>query len=384
MPAKYFVFLPRTKGSIEEEWKQCLNQIISTRDSGYSPVKLNIFTDLPDFETFISVRRKIVDSAVNAFGSECPAMNITVQPPEKPWKTAVEAAFVATGSCNITGKSFNSIPYIIFESEAGKEIWSGGISSYLYPADTRRAAEKAFDLMLAILDNEQMSLNNVVRQWNYIGDILTVREGYQNYQIFNEVRSEYYHSYRNIKGYPAATGVGTKHGGVILDFRALKPHGSVMIKPVENPNQINAYNYEQQVLKGVADKGRTVKHPPQFERGLLLANNQDSTLFISGTASIIGQVTIGIDDIEKQTIITIENIMKLSDPVRLGKLVAKPIPYRGKYSLLRVYIKRQSDFNLVRQICDSYFPEIPAIYIEADICRDDLLIEIEAEAVLQQ
>ena len=384
MPAKYFVFLPLTAGSVEEEWKQCLNQIISTRDSGYSPVKLNIFTELPDFDTFISVRQNIIDSAIDIFGSGCPAMNITVQPPEKPWKTAVEAAFVATGSLNITGKLHNSIPYVVLESETGKEVWSGGVSSYLYPADTRSAAEKAFDLVIAILEKEQMSLNNIVRQWNYIGDILTVREGYQNYQIFNEVRSEYYHRYRHVKGYPAATGVGMKHGGVILDFCALQPHKSIMIKPVGNPDQFNAYNYGQQVLKGVADKGKTIKHPPQFERGLLLVNNQYSTLFISGTASIKGQETIGIEDIEKQTIVTIENIRKLSDPARISKVISGAAPYREKYTLLRVYIKRQSDFNLVRQICDRNFPGIPVIYVEADICRDDLLIEIEAEAVLEQ
>jgi len=382
MPKKYFVFLPSVVGSVEEEWKQCLNQIIITHDSGYSPVKLNIFTDLPDFDTFISVRHSIIDNIIEVFGPECPAVNITVQPPELPWKTAVEALFVETGSVSITGKLHNSIPIIILGSETGREIWTGGVSSYLHPSDTRRAAEKAFDLVIEILDGEKMSLNNIVRQWNYIGDILSVKDVFQNYQIFNEVRSEYYHRYRNIKGYPAATGVGMKHGGVILDFCALQPGASVSIKPVDNPNQINAYNYGQQVLKGSADKGKTIKHPPQFERGLLIANNIYSTLYISGTASIIGQETIGIENIEKQTTVTIENIRQISNPVRIINLIAGKAHHRETYSLLRTYIKRQSDFALVRNICDKYFPGVPAIYIEADICRDDLLIEIEAEAVL--
>lgn len=383
MPKTYFIYYPLTEGCIEEEWEQCLEQIENTQKSGYNPVKLNIFTDLPDFETFLSVRQFITDSVFDVFGGKCPALSITVQPPEKSWKVAVEAAFVGPGPVNFTGKLYNSIPYIILESESGKEILAGGVSSYLYPDDTRKAAEKAFDMMVALLDKEQMSLNHIVRQWNYVGDILNIKDGYQNYQIFNEVRSEYYHRYRNITGYPAATGIGMKHGGVILDFCALRPTGLAEIKSVHNPNQVNAYDYGQQVLMGVSGKGKTVKHPPQFERGLLLINNRDATLFISGTAAIIGQETIGKNDIEKQTIVTIENIKKLADTGRIIQLLSSPVSFNEKYSLLRIYIKRQNDFNLVRQICSEHFPQIPAIYLEADICRDDLLVEIEAEVELK-
>jgi len=175
-----------------------------------------------------------------------------------------------------------------------------------------------------------------------------------------------------------------KHGGVIIDFCALQPHKSVMIRPVENPNQVNAYEYGQTVLKGLADKGKHEKHAPQFERGLLLANYSHSTLYISGTASIIGQETVGVGDIEKQTIVTIENIKKLSDPARISELVSRPHAPGEKYGLLRTYVKRQSDFGVVRQICEKFFPQIPVSYVEADICRDDLLIEIEGEAEMKQ
>ena len=384
MPKRYYVLLPVVQGSVEEEWKQCLDQILSIRNSGLTPVRINIFADLPDFETSNSVRKNIVDSAFSAFGTLCPALNMTVHPPEKPWKTAVEAAFVVTGTADIEGRLFDSYPYLIIESEKGRELWAGGLSSFKYPRDTRTAAEKAFDLIIAILERENMSVNNIVRQWNYIGDILKTRDNYQNYQIFNEVRSEYYHRYRTVKGFPAATGVGMKHGGVIIDFCALKPHESVMIRPIENPNQVNAYEYDQMVLKGRADKGNPVKHPPQFERGLLLANYSHSTLYISGTASIIGQETVGIGDIERQTIVTIENIKKLSDPARISELVSRSHIPEEKYGLLRAYIKRQNDFGVVRQICEKFFPQIPVSYVEADICRDDLLIEIEGEAEMKQ
>ena len=384
MLKRYYVLLPVVQGSVEEEWKQCLDQIINIRNSGLTPVRINIFADLPDFETTNLVRKNIVDSVLSTFGNLCPAVNLTAHPPEKPWNTAVEAAFVVTGSADIEGRFFDSFPYLIIESGKGRELWAGGLSSFMYPQDTRTAAGKVFDLIIAILERENMSVNNIIRQWNYIGDILKTRDNYQNYQIFNEVRSEYYSRFRTVKGFPAATGVGMKHGGVIIDFCALKPRESVVIRPVDNPSQINAYEYGQIVLKGLADKGKAVKHPPQFERGLLLANYSHSTLYISGTASIIGQETVGIGDIEKQTIVTIENIKKLSDPARISELISRPHAPEQKYSLLRTYIKRQSDFGVVRQICEKFFPRIPVSYVEADICRDNLLLEIEGEAEMKQ
>jgi enamine deaminase RidA (YjgF/YER057c/UK114 family) len=382
MPKTYLIYIPTIKGSVEEELIQCLDQIEDPLSKGLIPVKLNIFVDLPDFKTFLKARKSISQSVIDTFTSFCPALNITVHPPEKPWKVVVEALFVPSGSVKVTGKFFNSIPYIILESEAGKELWAGGASSYRHTDDTRAAAEKAFDIMSAILRNEHMTMDNIVRQWNYIGNILDMKDGLQNYQIFNEVRYEYYSKFRKVHNFPAATGVGMKHGGVILDFYALAPAESVKILPVENPNQVNAYSYGQQVLKGSVEQGKSAKHPPQFERALLIANNHDTVLYISGTASIIGQEIVGKDDIGKQTLVTIENIKRLADAQRLSRLISNPVMFRGNYSLFRVYIRNQNDFNTVRRICSEHFPQIPAVYIEADICRDDLLMEIEAEVEL--
>ncbi len=77
--------------------------------------------------------------------------------------------------------------------------------------------------MNEILASEGMSMDDLVRQWNYIGNILETKNNCQNYQLFNEVRNDYYTRFRKVKSYPAATGVGMMHGGVILDFCALKP-----------------------------------------------------------------------------------------------------------------------------------------------------------------
>jgi enamine deaminase RidA (YjgF/YER057c/UK114 family) len=382
MIGKYLVFMPEERGNIAEEWRQCLKQIIYKRETGYSLIKLNVFTDIYDDDTYIKVSREIGKSIQNAFGKQCPAYNITVHPPEKPWKIAVEAAYTDADPSDVATNFWNSIPYVTCSTDAGKEVWVCGLGTVLFPSDTRSAGIKAFNQIREILEVEGMSLNHLVRQWNYIGNILVVKDGFQNYQVFNEVRSEFYQKYRTIHGYPAATGIGMELGGVSIDFCAVKTKDEVVIKPIENPNQVNAYEYGQQVLKGLSVDGKSPKHPPQFERALLLKNKIKSTLFISGTASIMGQDTIGIDDVEKQTRVTIENINKLTEQKRIGQVIVNADSDWGKFIFLRVYIKNQDDFPKVKKICIEQFPDVPAIYIEADICRDNLLVEIEAEFLI--
>jgi enamine deaminase RidA (YjgF/YER057c/UK114 family) len=374
--------VPEVRGDFSDEWRQCLKQIIYCQEPGFRIVKLNVFIDQPDNETYIKTRKGISKSIQNAFGKICPAFNITVHPPERPWKIVVEAGYTFVGSADVTTKVWNSIPYVICNSDFGKELWAGGMGFGLFYLDTGSATGAAFDQMKAILDAEDMSFDHIVRQWNYIGNILHLKKGFQNYQAFNEVRNEVYQKYRKIHGYPAATGIGMKLDGVSLDFCALKTKESVTIKPIENPDQLNAYEYGQEVLKGLIGKGNPLKHPPQFERALLISCGRKSTIFVSGTASIIGQETIGIEDIEEQTVITIDNINKLTDQRRIGNLISSGCIDWGKYILLRVYVKNQENFTKVKSICKARFPEVPAIYIQSDICRDNLLVEIEAEFLI--
>jgi hypothetical protein len=383
MQKEYFIYHPLKEGKIEEEWDQCLKQIRNAISNVNQPVKINIFTDLADFDAFLIMRKKIIKSACGSLGDHLPAISFTAHPPEKPWKIAVEALFIQSGFTDIITEFFDTIPYVVIKTKWGKEIWAAGLGSGFSPEDTRIAAETAFNQAAGILQKEKMTMNNIIRQWNYIGNILNVRKGFQNYQIFNEVRSEYYNRYRTVHGYPAATGIGMGLNGVIIDFCAVQADGSVQIRGLSNPNQVNAYEYGQIVLKGIKETGKPKKQPPQFERALLFATQKSPVLYISGTASIKGQETIGIRDVKKQTLVTIDNIKKLADLQLIKEITGKGTEYALRYTLLRVYIKYQKDFVVVRKICEEMFPSVPAVFIQADICRDNLLTEIEAELVFE-
>lgn len=380
MVKEYRIYTPAVRGTVENEWEQCRDQISEDVLKGLRPVKLNIFINVPGLAVYTEKKQFIARSVIERFSDQCPAFNVSIHPPEEPFSIVVEALFSAGSRSGITTRFLGEFPYVVVETDDIKEVWSAGLGSDQSMDDTRKSAEAAFEIMGEILERENLSFNNIVRQWNFIGDILGMRDGFQNYQVFNEVRTEYYNKYRTTHGFPAATGVGMKFGGVFLDFCAISPDETVRIQPISNPSQINAYEYGQEVLKGQPLNISSIKHPPQFERGLLLVNKSVSTLFVSGTASIIGQDTIGRGDVAEQTVVTIENIRKVADMQQISTLTCKSGP--GRYSLLRVYIKRQEDFSLVREICNEQFKGSPMVFIEADICRDDLLTEIEAELSL--
>jgi hypothetical protein len=47
---------------------------------------------------------------------------------------------------------------------------------------------------------------------------------------------------------------------------------------------------------------------------------------------------------------------------------------------VRVYVKHHEDYEKCRAICERRLGAIPAIYAQADVCRPDLLVEIEGVA----
>ena len=381
---KEFISLhPKTKGSPYDEWMQCLKSLREIVSEKIRVIKLNIFTDLNDIKSYNQLKNEITGSLSEAFSGQVPAFSLILQPPEDPWKTAVEALLLNVDNEIVSSRYFGTIPYVVVESGTVKEVYAAGLGTVSEQNGTRDAGTMAFNQMISILGLEKMSMNDVVRQWNYIGEILSIDNQYQNYQIFNEVRSEFYTAHRTLKSFPAATGIGMRLGGVIMDFNAVRLGERTAVFPVNNPHQLNAYEYSQNVLKGLADKGKKEKNPPQFERALLLFRNGHGTLFISGTASIRGQETIGEGDIKTQTLITIDNIRQLADIERVSRLINDRRIYQFDYLFIRTYIRNKYDFSIVKEICSEHFPDVPAIYIQADICRDDLLVEIEAEAAVR-
>jgi enamine deaminase RidA (YjgF/YER057c/UK114 family) len=105
------------------------------------------------------------------------------------------------------------------------------------------------------------------------------------------------------------------------------------------------------------------------------------TTWISGTASIVNSETWHAGDVEKQTEQTITNIERLIAPDNFAMHgVAGAGASLHDLAKIRVYLKRAEDLAKCRAVCQRRFGSVPVIYAVADICRPDLLVEIEGIA----
>jgi len=269
------------------------------------------------------------------------------------------------------------VRYTRFYGETGVSIWGMGLRHRDLNASIQEQADKTFRLLVGILNNEGLTLSDIVRQWNYVPNILSIEQTQgktcQHYQVFNDVRKHWYGNAQFTEGYPAATGIGVKTGPFSIDFVAITSSPSVRKMGLHNPKQENAYRYTQQHLIGDALHGK-LKNPPLFERAKLLTISDKALVIVSGTAAILGQETVGLGDVAKQTEVSINNMLELLSPA----VTQQNTTFRFNY--IRVYIKEAAHRDTVKAICDTYFPDVPGSYVLADVCRDNLLMEIEGEA----
>jgi len=315
-----------------------------------------------------------------------PAISVIAQSPANGNHVSLELTMLLnkTAKTRILYKEYKGIAYTILQTNKTSEIFIGGIKPGNLHDDFVVQADQAFETAQDILLSENFNLADIIRQWNYVEGILCItdknKEKLQNYQALNDIRSKFYarHDFKN--GYPAATGIGMEAGGILLEIYAAKPDTAFEIIPIKNPKQTDAYHYSGNVLIGDAMEKSISKSTPKFERAKYVGFKQNRYVYISGTASIQKEHTVGVGDVRVQTEITLDNIANLVSSDNLKNENIDINSFSINYSFIRVYIKRKKDLNLVREICDTYYGNIPIHYLLADICRDDLLLEIEGIA----
>jgi enamine deaminase RidA (YjgF/YER057c/UK114 family) len=265
----------------------------------------------------------------------------------------------------------DEVAYGIIENSGYSMIFIEGVASSVFSDGVRQQSSEVFNKLDNILTSYGFSAGDIVRQWNYIGNITCHRNGRQNYQEFNDARSAYYMTSAWSNGYPAATGIGASCEGIIVGCIALKSDSHIY--PINNPLQIAAHEYSKKVL--VDDNADALKTTPKFERAKLIEIGEDACCFVSGTAAIRGEQSMDMKSARSQTIQTIENIEYLVSKENLIRFGSKA--YDLNLLNLRVYIKNAADYDEVKATVDELYPQIPAVYTIADVCRDELLVEIE-------
>jgi chorismate lyase / 3-hydroxybenzoate synthase len=192
-----------------------------------------------------------------------------------------------------------------------------------------------------------------LRIWNYVGGINALDEGRERYQLFCAGRHDAFVAagYHHDVDLPAASAVGMAAGGLVTYYLAARQPGVQL----ENPRQVAAYQYPP----------RYGPKSPSFSR----ATVWNGTVFVSGTASVVGHSTVHPEDVEAQLDETLRNIEAVLG--QTGMSLANVIS-------AKTYIRRAADYDLIARLLGSVLENNR--FLEADICRADLLLEIEAIA----
>lgn len=231
--------------------------------------------------------------------------------------------------------------------------------------DIEATVRRAYHDILALIERE--GFPNLLRVWNYFPGITRDAGGLDRYQCFCRGRFEalarYYGEFD--RKLPSASAVGTQGGGLALYFFAARDAGQHR----ENPRQISAYHYPPQYGP----------KSPSFARATLKRWGDDYSLYISGTASIVGHQSLHPGDVQSQVDETLNNLRVLIDSTAREEGVA----FTGLDSLqrLKIYIRDPQHLALVQRSLDKVIdPRVPRLTLQADICRTELLLEIEGIA----
>jgi chorismate lyase/3-hydroxybenzoate synthase len=212
---------------------------------------------------------------------------------------------------------------------------------------------------------------HVVRMWNHIPGIHDpLDSACDRYMYFNAGRfaamCEWFDGADNIpKFVPAASGVGHDGQDLVIHALATSEPGT----PVENPQQIPAFRYSK----------RYGPLPPCFARATRVSSPEPA-LLIAGTAAITGEASRHIGDLGRQFELTIENLRIL---IRSGGgSTGAPEPL-ARMQQVRLYVLRSDDFEAVANLArEAFAPTAHLELVRADLCRSDLLVEIEGFASL--
>lgn len=327
--------------------------------------RLAFFGMPADNEQYVSRRITLREKIRRYYDNHEPVLSYVSQPPLDAMLILEVHSYKPDADDRILYRHFKGFPYVVLENNDGRFLFCGGFHGDVINFGIGQQAAEVFRMTGEVMRREGFPVSSIIRQWNYIEQI-TKQEGEdQHYQLFNNARADFYSKSDWSNGYPAATGIGTNLGGILVDVdAAVFKVSDCYATPIDNQLQVAAHAYSEQVLEAAHQK----KSTPKFERAKSMTFTGRELIYISGTAAIRGEESLTGVGLGRQLHITMENIDQL-----IGE---------AKLKMLRVYLKEKSFYEEAKILLDSYQLNIPISYMWADVCRDELLIEIEGIAVL--
>lgn len=231
------------------------------------------------------------------------------------------------------------------------------------PASALRSATRAaYRELFAALT--ALGFPHPLRIWNVLPEINGQTQEGERYWHFNGARQEAFMGVaREIRGnVPAASALGSPQPGPLTVYCIAGAQAPIAL---ENPRQSPAWDYPPQYGP----------RSPTFARACI-ESGPNRTLFISGTSSIVGYETAHPGDVRAQTQETVRNIRAVlaaaNERLGVDRFALERLSYK-------IYVRHSEDLsNIEQELRRAIGPAARALYLKADICRRDLLVEIEA------
>ena len=244
-------------------------------------------------------------------------------------------------------------------------LWSDDDADYcllagILPANSRETrASQTISCMQEIeiaLHKAGMNFSHLVRTWFFLEDLLAW------YDEFNIVRTEFFQARGVFDGLvPASTGIGAGNpAGMALAAGAvaIRPrHSRVSVQAVPSPLQCPATEYHS-----------------SFSRAVEVAFPDRRMLIVSGTASIAADgKSMFPNDVSAQIHLTLDVVEAI--------LRSRAMDWRNTVRAVG-YFRDIEDLPLFEKCCrDRGMTPLPMTPAHAIVCRDDLLFEIELDAI---
>jgi enamine deaminase RidA (YjgF/YER057c/UK114 family) len=223
-------------------------------------------------------------------------------------------------------------------------------------APREQQAMSVFENIEGALRCARMSMVNLARTWLFLDELLAW------YGPLNQARREFFercHLFEHTV--PASTGVGVKNptgAALVAGAWAVAPtNGALFVGEVGSPLQCPAPAYGS-----------------CFSRAVEIVTPGWRRMFISGTASIAPNgVSVCAGDMDGQIDLTMQVVRAI--------LVSRELDY-ADVTRATAYLRNPSDAPIFRRWCAKLGLEHwPLVTTQAVVCRDELLFEIEVDAM---
>lgn len=320
---------------------------------GAAPVQERIFASLAAADDILRARKKVLGNDWNV--DAWPVSYVEGAPAEGDGLAGIHLT-ATTGPCQPLKADGRTVGTVV-EHGGSRYVY---LSDLRYPGCTDRveAVRYMYGRAEQYLAAAGCRFRDVVRAWIFLADILDW------YGEFNRLRTEAFRRFGLVtdagaEWLPASTGIEARppdDSPCSMDLVAICGSG-----------------HQALMLKSSA-QGEAFDYGSAFSRAVAVVEEAGETVYVSGTAAVgcEGQ-SVGVGDLHQQVLHTLDSVEALIAP-------------RGfslqDFSNATVFLKRGCDVETVRQVFTTRAPRLlKGLFVRADICRPELLFEIDGLAV---